>query len=34
MWQHVAVMMVMNYLSEIINTVIGMHMKGFGSKNQ
>jgi len=34
MWQHIAVMMVTNYFSEIINTVIGMHTNGLATINQ
>lgn len=34
MWEHIAVMMVTNYLSKIINTVIGMSMNGLATKIQ
>jgi len=34
MWQHIAVMMVTDYLSDIINTVTGMHMNGLATRNQ
>ena len=34
MWPNIVVMMVTNYLSEILNIVIGMHMNGLATKNQ